>query len=195
MEEIFSIFDSEKKGRIFFFGLPGDASVNRSSLSERVGDFLAAIGIGGDDGFAFVVVNGDVEGQAVGGGGAVGVGDELAARLDRRLGLTGEGRVVGVGGEGLETDDALQILILAAAAEVGGVGFRVVVVVVVDVGEGGVLGLRRVAAAGEEVLQLRRRVLHVAGVDGGLLGLVVVVVRLRVHRRGRCESGSDPSRE
>lgn len=156
--------------------VPGNSSVDGGSLAEGLGDLLATFRVNTGDGGVLVAVV-DAEGEGVGGcGGALCVGHQLGPGLDRRLSLAAERRVVHlrarVGGEGLESGDRVEILMLAPA-EVGGAAAAVVVVVVVDVGEGRVLCLRRVAV-GEEVLELRR--LHVGGVDGRGAAVVLQLV-------------------
>lgn len=129
--------------------VPGDPSVNGGSLTEGIGDLLATRRrVNGNNGrrvlVALILVAAlyserqrtvVMMGCVV--GGEVGIGDELARRLNGGLSL--EGRVVylgaRVGGEGLEPSKVLEILMVVGVAVVCGGGGVVVLVGVVDVSE------------------------------------------------------------
>lgn len=125
--------------------VPGDPSVDRSSLAEGLGDFLATLRVNTGDGRVLVTALNpervaviDSEGESVGGSsGAVRIRHQLAPRLDRRLSLPAERRVIHlrprVRRESLEPGYGVEVLMLAAA-EVRGAAAGVVVVV--HVGQG-----------------------------------------------------------
>lgn len=172
---------TNKKREIFWIKIkPGDPSVNGGSLAKSISNLLAAVRICSRNnrcaavgvGINVVIITVvDLKGQGVICGGwirALWVRHELSRRLNRRLGLAGESRViylrarVGGAGERLKTGESIRILVLGG--EVRGGRW-----VVLDVRQGWVLSLRRIAGTGEEVLQLRRS--HVY-----LLMMVVVVI-------------------
>ena len=149
--------------------VPSDSSVNWSSLAEGIGDLLRAIGIGSNDGFLRALRY--AETQSSGSGAAVGEGQLVPGRVDGGSpklvpaaagGLRGRvihlGARVG-GGEGLESGNDFQILLLAAEVR----GGRAAVVLVHVRRQRRVLSLRlavgvahhRQRRIAEKILQLR----------------------------------------